>query len=322
MLDLVCIGDSTLDTFLVVKDAKVIKGKTRSQDQLCLYFADKIPIEKSVQSVGGNAANVSVGTTKLGLNTAIITEIGDDINGNIVQDGLKRTGVDTKYVKRGKNIETRYSVVINYKGERTILSCYPKRKYTFPKLPKTKWIYYTSLGPGFEKIQNKLIMHLKKNKNIKLAMNPGSHQMKKGLATVRKMIPFVDILIVNKEEAQSLVGKRIEIKTLLKSLYKKGTKTVVITDSIRGSYAFDGKQMLFMKPYPIKPIAKTGAGDAYTSGFLSAIISGKSIPQAMQWGTANAGGVIQEFGAQRGLLTKMTLIKVMKKYNRVKPIGF
>ncbi len=95
--------------------------------------------------------------------------------------------------------------------------------------------------------------------------------------------------------------------------------TIVITDSIKGSYASDGTNMLFMPSYPIEAKAKTGAGDAYTSGFLSAIIHGKDTQEAMMWGTSNASGVIQKFGAQEGLLSKKGIHTMIASYPSVAP---
>jgi ribokinase len=317
MPDLITIGDSILDTFLIIKEAKIRKGKNRSMDQLCLNFADKIPIEHSVQSVGGNAANV--GAAKLGLETAILTELGDDINGHIIRNELCKRGVNDELIRQVSGRETRYSIVINYKSERTILSCHPKRRYTFPHLPKTGYIYYTSLGPGFEQLQKKLYGYLQKHPGIRLAMNPGSYQIKKGLKTIQTMLSRTDLLFVNKEEAERLAGRKADIPLLIRRLHGRGAKTVVITDSTHGSYASDGEQALFMPAYPITPIAKTGAGDAYTSGFLAASIRGENLATAMKWATANAAGVIQEFGAQKGLLTKNGIQKILRAHPNTKP---
>ncbi|PLX28408.1 hypothetical protein C0581_02315, partial [Candidatus Parcubacteria bacterium] len=173
MLDLITIGDSTLDTFLILDEKSDASKLTKDKKLVCFNYAQKIPITNTAQSVGGNAANVSVGAHKLGHNTAIVTELGDDINGHIIKDEFETAGVSTKMVKMVKNEETRYSIVLNYKSERTILSYHAKRSYTLPKLPQTKWIYYTSLGKTFEKIQTKLEGHLKKNPETKLAINPG-----------------------------------------------------------------------------------------------------------------------------------------------------
>ncbi len=319
MLDLITIGDSLVDIFFVLDEKNSDCSVDLKSKKICFNYADKMCIEHSTHSVGGNAANVSVGTKKLGLDTAIFTEIGDDINGQIIFDTFQKAGINTSLIKMQKNEETRYSVVLNYKSERTILSYHAKRSYTLPNLPDTKWIYYTSLGKSFEKLQKKLITYLKKNPDTKLAMNPGSYQFKHGLKTIKQILPMVDLLLVNKEEAEKLIGKKKAIKDLLKSIYKIGVERVVITDSTRGSYSTDGINFYFMETYPIKALAKTGAGDAYTSGFLSATIAGKEIDEAMKWGTANAGGVIQKFGAQQGLLSNRQIQKIIKKYPKVTP---
>ena len=263
-------------------------------------------------------ANVAVGSRRLGLKTAIVTELGDDINGFVVKHELERAKVDTKTVKMLKAKETRYSVVLNYKGERTILSYHIKRKYNLPKLPDSKWLYYSSMGDTFENLQKQLVKYLVRHPNTKLAVNPGSYQMKNGLKIIKSILPYVSILFVNKEEAEKLVGKK-DIKATVKSLHRAGVKIAVVTNGTKGSFASNGQSIYSMPAYPIKSIARTGAGDAYAGGFLSAIISGHTVSEAMQWGTANAAGVIQKIGAQKGLLTKSSIKGLVSKYKKIKP---
>ncbi|MBH41801.1 MAG: hypothetical protein CL685_03740 [Candidatus Magasanikbacteria bacterium] len=319
MFNLITIGDCVIDTFLILDDTSKQCAIAKNKKELRLNFGDKIPISASDQSIGGNAANVAVGATKLSCKTAIITELGDDISGHVIKEALHDSGVNTTLAKIQKNKQTRYSVILHFKSERTILSYQAKRQYTLPKIPKADWIYYTSLSKGFEVIQKKLITHLKKNPDISLAINPGSFQMNAGKSVIKHILPFTTLLVVNKEEAQKLVGKKASIYTLAKSLYKKGVKQIIITDSTNGSYSFDGSQFLFMPTYNIKAVARTGAGDAYTSGVLSALIHKKTLAEAMQWGTANASGVIQKVGAQQGLLSLRKTKAMIKKYKKVVP---
>lgn len=309
MFDLITIGDSTFDTFLILEEKNHACSLSKNKKLLCFDYAEKTPIENTAQSVGGNAANVAVGVKKLGFKTNIVTELGSDINGHIIKEELAKNGVDISLVKQIKNATTRYSIVLNYCGERTILSYHAKRNYSLPNLPKTKWIYYTSLGKSFEKIQDKLEVYLQKNPETKLAINPGSYQINNGLEKIKQIIAKVDILFVNKEEAYKLTNKKQNPNKLLISLYKLGAKIVVITDNENGSYAFDGKRKYFMPAQKVKMIAKTGAGDAYTSGFLSAILANHDINMAMTWGTKNAASVIQKHGSQNGLLNKKEIVK-------------
>lgn len=318
--NLITIGDSLMDVFFVLdKNANCVVDKKKKK--LCFDYAEKICIEDSTHAVGGNAANVAVGARMLGLNTAILTDVGDDLNGHLVKEAIEKRNVDTSLIRLNKGQETRYSVVLSYEAERTILSYHAKRTYKFPKaLPHTSWLYYTSLGAGFESFQSALLAYVKKNPQIRLAMNPGSFQMTHGLVAIKKMLPHTAILFLNKEEAVHLTGaKNTNIRTLFQSLHAAGAGTVFITDSEQGSYASDGIARWYMPPYPIRPIAKTGAGDAYTSGALGALIVGKGTKEAMQWGTANAGGVIQQFGAQEGLLNIRSIQMMIRKFKKIEP---
>jgi sugar/nucleoside kinase (ribokinase family) len=321
MFDIITIGDATVDNFIIIDEdeAKLQCDLKRENCQLCFNYADKIPIKNTGHSIGGNAANVATGCKKMGLKTSLVAELGDDINGVIIKTEMEKTGVDTSNIKIHKGQDSRYSVVLNYESERTILSHYVSRKYTLPKLPKTKWLYYSSLYGDFTQVQKNIINYLKKNPGTKLAVNPGSHQMKKKLGELKKILKYTDLLFVNKEEAELLVGKKTNIKSLFRALHNTGVKNLTITDGIKGSYTSDGQAMYHMDIYPIKAVGRTGAGDAYASGFMSAMIHKKALKEAMQWGTANAGGVIQIIGAQKGLLTKNGAQKLIKKYPRITP---
>lgn len=320
MLDVITIGDCMLDTFLVIdhEEASLQCDLKKENCLLCLNYADKIPIRETGQSVGGNAANLAVALKKLGLKTAIVSELGDDINGQIIKNELEKSGVNIDNLKISPNLETRYSVILGFQAERTVLSYYSKRNYSLPSLPPSQWLYYTSLGKSFEKLQDQLQKYLQKNSTIKLAMNPGSHQLKKNLAKTKQILPKVNLLFVNKEEAGRLVGKKKKITEYFSALHKIGIKIAVITDGAKGSYASNGQEKYFMPIFPIKPVDKTGAGDAYASGFMAAHLKNKNLAEAMAWGTANAGHVTTKIGAEHGLLNEKSLQKILKKYPHIK----
>ncbi len=320
MFDVITIGDATFDTFFIIDNDSPQCHLNKDKTQLCLNYADKISLTSIGQSAGGNAANVAVGVKKLGLKTAIVTELGDDMNGLAIEKQLEHAGVDTGLIHTRKNHQTRFSIVLNYRGERTILSYHADRTYVLPKLPQTQWIYYTSLGKTFQLIQEKLIALKKQRPFINIAVNPGSYQLRYGLSNFKKILPHADVLFLNKEEAAKIIGRRQSLKTSIRSLHRLGSKLVVMTDGTHGSYASDGKQSYAMPIFPITPTGKTGAGDAYASGFLAAHISGKSVEEAMLWGTANSTGVIQKIGAQRGLQTKTGIENFIKKFKKIKPV--
>ena len=116
------------------------------------------------------------------------------------------------------------------------------------------------------------------------------------------MLRLTDILILNKEEAQMLVkGKE---KDFVKGLSKLGPKTVVITDKNKTISCYDSKTntKYFLQPNKIKVVERTGAGDAFASGFVAGQIVGRSIKESLKLGLRESESVIRYFGAKNHLL--------------------
>lgn len=312
MFDIITIGDSTIDTFLDLHADGHVVSVHKKKKELTLGYGAKISIDDTAQSVGGNAANVAVGLARLGHKTSIVTELGDDINGHMIADHFKSENVDTSLARFVPH-DTRYSVVLNVLGERTILSGKSKRNYVLPPLKPTQAIYYTSLGYTFEKLQSPLLKHLTKHPEIFVAMNPGSYQIAHGKESILTMLPYTDLLFLNKEEAYILSGVQSE-KKAIQTLSLLGVDIIVITDGERGATAGDGQAQYHVKPLPTNPVGKTGAGDAFATGFLHAVLNEKDITEALTNGMLNAHSVMGHLGAQIGLLTESKLKAARKKY--------
>lgn len=318
MYDIISIGDATLDTFVKLKEASVIESPDKSKRFLCLSYADKIPIESLDQQIAGNAANNAIGSARLGLKAAFYSIIGDDETGGKIKQKMKKEGVSLRYLKVDKGKSSNYSVVLNFNAERTILIYHLDRSYSLPKFSPTRWIYYTSVGKNHIKLNNEIVKFVKKN-GTKLGYNPGTHQINKGLESMKPLLKLTEVLFVNKEEAESLVGRHAGIKPLLLALYRQGPRIVVITHGSHGSYAYNGEKFWTMGIFPVKVIEMTGAGDAFSTGFMASMVAGNTIPEAMRWGTANSASVITKVGPQAGLLHKNEMAKFLKKYAKIKP---
>lgn len=315
MFDLVTLGDCTWDTFLNIENATLRFQKNSHRPQeLSLPYGQKIPIEDTFESMGGNAANLAVGATRLGLKTAIVSEIGLDMHSCQIYQELKKNDVNIHSLKRSKNRKTRFSTVLNFQGERTILSYFEKIPYTKFNIPRTKNIFYTSLGYSFESVQKQIIDSLKKFPKTQLICNPGTHQLQEKTKQFAKVLPFTSILFVNREEAEMLVGPANSAKALTERFHNLGVKIVVITDGIVGSTASDEKSFFSCGIYQVPIVSKTGAGDAYASGFLTAFLLKHSLAECMLWGTANAASVTGHLGAQTGLMTTAEIKKFIKNH--------
>jgi sugar/nucleoside kinase (ribokinase family) len=320
MFDFIAIGDSTLDVFLQLSEASLSCQINKEQCLLCLEYAEKIPVDSVTKIPGaGNASNAAVGASRMGLRSAIVSILGKDEIGKEIIAGWKKEKVSTQYVTFDPKRETNYSTVLNFKGERTILVHAEKRSYALPKIDGAKWVYYTSLGPGHERMEKQLLAHLKKNPHQQLCFNPGTKQLRRGLAAIKPVMARADIFIVNKQEAELLLGDgERPVPNLLVALKHLGPKIVVITDGPNGSHATDGITMWSLGIYNGPVVERTGAGDSYATAFTCAIHLGWSVPEAMRAGTANGWSVVQFIGPQKGLLNKQKMHSALKKFAKVK----
>ncbi|MEI8338078.1 MAG: carbohydrate kinase family protein [bacterium] len=322
--DIVAIGDTVTDAFIKLEEAHINCKLNTEEKEICMRFGDKIPYEfVEVCPAVGNSANAAVSASRLGLTSAIITNIGNDTEGAAALKQFKGDKVSTEYVVTNKGMKTNYHYVLWFETDRTILIKHEKFPYTFPKLNKPKWIYLSSLGENSLPFHKTIEEYLLKNPEIKLAFQPGTYQMKFGTEALKEIYKRADVFFCNVEEAERILKINSEektnsnIKDLAQKISNLGPKIVCLTDGSNGAYAYekDKDQLLFIPLYPdIKPpYERTGAGDAFSSTFTSALILGKSVEEALMWAPINSMSVVQEIGAQKGLLTKEKLLNYLAK---------
>lgn len=305
--DFIAVGDIVTDAFIRIKDAHLNCTIDNERCELCLRFGDKVPYESvEVISAVGNSPNAAVSAARLGLKTALITNMGDDA---IAQDSvrsLKINNVDTSFVELHKGKRSNYHYVLWYDVDRTILVKHQEYPYAFPDIPAPKYLYLSSLSEITKEYHEQIAEYLKKHKEVKLAFQPGTFQIKLGTKVFKDIYEHTEIFFCNVDEARKILNlDSKDIGQLLKGIHKLGPKITCITDGPKGAHAYDGENMYFMPPFEQFKDAfeRTGAGDAFASTVTAALASGKSLEEALRWGPINAGSVVQFVGAQKGLLS-------------------
>lgn len=305
-LDLLAIGDCSIDLYMKVDAKGVTTDTSTPQPKICFYHGSKVQVDAFRSSIAGNACHVSVGCKLLGLNVATYTELGDDSNADLFIKDFKDYGVLTDYCVKNPNSPTNVHAVIVYGDDRTIFTYHEKRNYKLYDWPKPKWIFYSSLAKGFENFQKELVAYLKKNPDIGVAFNPGTLQINAGLDDLKDILNVTDVLFVNKEEAEMILSKTFPtLEETHKALHALGPKLTLITDGKKGSSAYDGANFIYqgIPGDGSGVVDKTGAGDAYTAGVISALFYGKSLKTAMTWGMINSASVVKVIGGVHGLKT-------------------
>ncbi len=313
MTDVISIGDAAEDVFLELEEARVHCDKGPGTCMICFHYADKVPVKSIIQMFGGNAANNAVGLRRLGLKTSLYTELGDDDPADEIRAMLKREHIDASFVFTRKKSRTNMSVILNFLFERTIFTYHQKRSYSFPRLKPARFVYFTSMGEGYEKILPSLEKYLRQSGAL-MFFNPGTWQLKSPEKILRRILLFSHCLILNKEEARVLAQKKSDdSKVLLKELHSLGPEIVIITDGQNGSFAYDGSAFYYQKIFKTRLVDKTGAGDAFASGFIAAVHYGMGIREGLKWGALNAASVIQHVGPQDGLLRLQKMRRLGKR---------
>jgi sugar/nucleoside kinase (ribokinase family) len=311
-MDFIAIGDTAADEFIKLKEAHISSGEHGAM--ISMPWGDKIPFESAVLIPGvGNAANAAVAAARLGLTTGFVSHVGNDQYGKATFALFKRENVDTTYISVHDRIPTNHHYVLWYGAERTILIRHEKYPYALPKnFAPPKWIYLSSTGEGTEAFHHELAEWLKAHPETKFAFQPGTFQIKMGKESLQSLYAVTEVVACNKEEAEKILeAGETDIKTLLTGMRALGPRVALITDGPQGVSVYDGDEMLHipMYPDPKPPIDRTGAGDATTSTFVIALALGKTIREALTWGPVNSMSVVQEVGAQKGLLTRAELEK-------------
>jgi ribokinase len=317
--DFIAIGDMAIDAFIELsqKDARVTKDPTTGRKKLEMNFGDKLPYQDvTVVNAVGNSPNAAVAAHRLGLRSALVTNLGHDRNGKDCLDALRNEGVDTDYVKVHEGKKTNYHYVLRYGPERTILIKHEEYPYSLPdfRVPP-KFLYFSSIGENGIAFHHEIAKYLAVHPETKLAFQPGTFQIRLGRTELKDLYARTHIFFCNKEEAQQILETTEEdIPTLLRGMKTLGPQIPVITDGPNGAFALEGDDAWYMPMYPdpSDPVDRTGAGDSFSSTFTAAIILGFDVKTALSWGPINSMSVVQYIGAQKGLLTKAKIEEYLK----------
>ncbi|MBU1167258.1 carbohydrate kinase family protein, partial [Patescibacteria group bacterium] len=255
MYDIITFGGATLDIFMKDKEFE-ISEVTNDLKKLCLAFGDKIIVDDVHFTNGGGGMNTATSFAQLGFKTSFLGAIGDDEIGDSIKAKLKKKNISSDLLQTIKDAKSGLSVAMHAgERERTLLlfrganDDLRPEQVPWEKLSQTKWIYLSHLSGKSDASLSRLADFIEQN-DIKLAWNPGSTQLKKGLPHLEKLLKKTTILNINKEEAELLSGITVarnknlsqdeidDMTPVFEKLAKVGPKIIVITDGKKGAAVF------------------------------------------------------------------------------------
>jgi sugar/nucleoside kinase (ribokinase family) len=274
----------------------------------------KIDIEKIVFSTGGGATNAAVTFARQNIEAGFIGKIGQDMAGDAVIAELDQDHVDASRVIYDPDLGTQYStVLLANTGERSILiyrgaaHAHTAGDYEEVDLSAYDWLYVSSFAGAMEALD--VIFSRAKQQGIKIAFNPGQGELDK-VDQLKSLLEDVEILIVNRQEALQIV-EGVNIEELVRHA-TNFAPVVVISDGPSGVIATEGETIVEAGVYEDVPVIdRTGAGDAFGSGFLSQWAQGKSLKESIIFASANSTSVVGKIGAKAGILSSNAVLHDM-----------
>lgn len=315
--DIITIGDIVTDAFIRLQDAEVHCNINKVDCELCVPFGGKIPYESiTVCNATGNASNVAVCASRLGLKTALVSNMGDDRIASESLSYLKEERVSLDFITKHRDFRSNYHYVLWYGDDRTILVKHETYPYKLPESLPTKWLYVSSLGQNALNYTRELERYLVAHPEVNVAFQPGTYQLRLGFDELRRLYEHTQIFFCNTDEARQLLdSKETNGANLAEMISHHGPKNVIVTDGRKGAYLYDGHMKWFMPMYPEPhpPLERTGAGDAFSATITACVSTGMDIHDAMLWAPINSMSVVQQIGPQAGLLTKEEIKRWLDK---------
>ena len=316
---MVSVGAAVQDVFLSNSEGfDPVSDKATHEQFMKLELGSKADVNNITFATGGGATNAAVTFARQGLHTTFMGTIGHDPAGHAVLDDLDHENVDTSHVSYSEKFNTGYSVLLLAPtGERIILTYrgssthYNINNFSLDGL-EGDWLYVSSMAGCFD-VLDKLFRDARR-KGMQIMFNPGKGELAHPVK-LRTLLEDVDVLSVNKDEMALLVeGDTLEELVLHALNY---VKVAIVSDGPNGVCASDGKTIVTAGMYrDVRVIDRTGAGDAFGSGFLSQWATGESLVDSIIFASANSTSVVQHIGAKTGILHQNVKLHHMPIHER------
>ena len=302
MYDLISIGNISLDLFFQGESLTFEKGRFQ------LAVGGKYFVNTLHQSVGGGGANVAIGAAKNGLRCAVLGKVGQKNFKSMIQEELKERNVSTELLQLEDDYLNLSAILLSSSGERSIIHYSPRHEHILrtkndlEQIVKAKIIYLGNL-PDVPLSEREQLLNFVKNNKITTVVNLGVTDCRRPKHQLANFLAKIDILIVNGHEFADLVKapyKDIHFQENVVRWYAPGLrgKLVIVTEGKRGSYGYFYDQIHHQSAFEAaKVIDTTGAGDAYTAGFISEYFKTSNIKKSMEAGAKYASRILGKIGA-------------------------
>jgi fructokinase len=277
-------------------------------DMIATEYTEGFECDTYKRFFGGSPANIAMNTKNLGINSSLICCVGKDGLGDfLVQEMIKRD-IDTLYVQR-TNYPTSMVLLTKSKGT-PVPIFYRGADYQIhlnqgieEAIKSSKIVHFSAWPISREPSRSTIekIIEIARKNNTLVGFDPNYHpgiweQGHDGISYIREIIRKVDVIKPSEDDARRIFGEG-SIDEYLKRFIELGPKLVIMTLGKDGLIATDGTEIIRLKSVANEVVDTTGAGDAFWSGFYTAIVKGFSTKDAIKLGNATSAYKLKYMGA-------------------------
>ncbi|RLI84900.1 MAG: carbohydrate kinase family protein [Archaeoglobales archaeon] len=266
-----------------------------------IYSIDRYPprggqaiVKKSLKEAGGAAANVIYGLASFGLPCRFYSTIGTDSDADFFISSMKRVGVDVR-VSVTHPETGRVDIYVDSEGERTFFVHPNAAGFANVSIPNEDYdeveYFYLDPFPAKDSFETHLeIARKAKAREKTVILNPGHPYSSMGFEKLSELLKYADIVILSQPEFKSL---GIGVREILKYV-----EILVVTMGAEGSKAYENDEEVYCPAFKVKVVDTTGAGDAFSAGFLYGYVKGYPLKSCLRAGNYVASYSIQHYGAR------------------------
>jgi ribokinase len=343
-----CVGSAMVDIIVLVnsRDVERMTMTNATSSFLLLEQGRKIESESISTHIGGGAINTAVSMSRLGIEACVLVKVGDDQNGGRILDRMTAESVDESAVIRTAEAPTgtavmvsshdRNATIFTQRGANTLLRVSDIKSEL---LENRDLVYIASLSNRSADCFGDIAARAHAAGAF-VAANPGIRQLTSRTASILDSFPDIDLLAVNRVEAETLVpalavsddvtdgheehdanqeeprlkrlglafgGFDLDLIDFLARVRARGLDKMLITDGTDGAYLSDADGVHYCPTLRTEVMGTAGAGDSFTSTLSAFLAGGESVENSLRAAAVNAAAVVSEVDTQSGLLSRHDL---------------
>ncbi len=273
--------------------------------------------------LAGAESNCAIGLSKLGFDVYFVSKVGDDEFGEYIRREISAEGVNTKYLVTDENYPTGLMIKQTSPQNETKVNYYRAGSAASTMTPDIvpeklfcdiDLFHVSGITPVLSETCKETVFHavkLAKKHGAKVSFDPNIRLKLWKDTDFRPMMielmSMADFVLTGKDEGEIIFGTSDE-KELCEKIFKSDiTKYIAIKDGSNGVFVADREKSVHIPPYPCNCVDTVGAGDAFGSGFIAALLEGKSVKEAGHWGAVLGAKATETFGDIEGYLTRKEL---------------